>query len=214
MIRTLRPELLDSLPPEHPDAQGSRRDLRLINRVMGNHRWFERTLPALLQPGERVLELGSGEGDLGLRLAARGAPVDGLDLCPRPATWTTDRAWHAADVRTFSSFDDYPAIIGNLIFHQFSDDELSILGAHLRRSARVIVACEPLRCRRSQLLLSLLGPVVRANRVTRHDARVSVAAGFRPGELALRLGLTDGAWRISCSATTLGAVRMVAVRNS
>jgi len=41
-----------------------------------------------------------------------------------------------------------------------------------------------------------------------------VAAGFRPGELALRLGLTDGAWRISCSATTLGAVRMVAVRNS
>ena len=55
MTRTLTPELLDSLPSQHPDALRSRRDLRWINFAMGNHRWFARTLPPLLRPGDRVL---------------------------------------------------------------------------------------------------------------------------------------------------------------
>ncbi len=50
MQRTPQPELLDSLPPQHPDALHNRRDLRLTNRVMGNHRWLIRTLPPLLRP--------------------------------------------------------------------------------------------------------------------------------------------------------------------
>jgi hypothetical protein len=62
MLRTLQPELLDSLPSDHPDARHSRRDLRVINRLMGNHRWFARTLPPLVRAGEHALELGAGNG--------------------------------------------------------------------------------------------------------------------------------------------------------
>ena len=143
--RTLEPELLDSLPPDHPDAIHSRRDLRLVNQLMRNHRWLTRTLPPLLRPGELALELGAGTGELGLRLAARDVPVDGIDFWPRPAAWPPARAWHSADLCSFSGYDAYPVIVGNLIFHQFSDDQLAALGAVLRRSARVIIACEPAR---------------------------------------------------------------------
>jgi hypothetical protein len=55
MNRALEPELLDSLPHDHPDAAHNRRDLRLINGFMRNRAWFERTLPGVLRAGERVL---------------------------------------------------------------------------------------------------------------------------------------------------------------
>ena len=212
--RTLEPELLDSLPPDHPDAIHSRRDLRLINRLMRNHRWLSRTLPPLLLPGEIALELGAGTGELGLRLAARGVPVDGLDFWPRPAGWPAARSWHSADLCRFAGYDAYPVILGNLIFHQFSDDQLAALGAVLRRSARVIIACEPARQKFFQACFAVLGPVFGANAVTRHDARISIGAGFLQDELPRALGLDSQVWEWHCTSTQLGAYRMVAIRRT
>jgi hypothetical protein len=212
MLRACLPEMLDSLPPDHPDALHGRRDLRLINRIMRNQAWFEATLPPLLRAGERVLELGAGMGELAGKLAARGVPVDGLDLWPRPTDWPSDREWHTADLREFGGLDRYPAVIGNLIFHQFTDAELAAVGERLRSKARVILACEPERRRMSQIATAAFAPLLGINHVTLHDARVSVTAGFRGDELPRLLGLADGAWAYSCRATALGANRMVAVR--
>lgn len=212
MRRTLQPELLDSLPPDHPDALHNRRDLRLTNRIIGNHRWFARTLPPLLEPGETVLEIGAGTGELGLRLARAGVPVDGLDLWPRPLDWPSARAWHAADLRTFEGYGDYPVIIGNLIYHQFSDTELTALGLRIRRGARAILACEPARRRVSQLLYRVFAPVFGANHVSLHDAHVSIAAGFCGDELPRLLGLSRDQWDLRCSTTPLGVYRMIALR--
>jgi SAM-dependent methyltransferase len=212
MLRACLPEMLDSLPPDHPDALHGRRDLRIINRIMRNHAWFGAALPPLLRGGECVLELGAGTGELAARLAARGVAVDGLDLWPRPGGWPPDRTWYKADLLAFDGFERYPAVIGNLIFHQFTDAELAGVGAKLRRKARVIVACEPERRRMSQIVTSALAPLLGIGHVTLHDARVSVAAGFRGDELPRLLGLDGGAWRYSCNTTTLGANRMVAVR--
>ena len=212
MTRTLQPELLDSLHPEHPDAVHNRRDLRFINRFMRNHRWLARTLPPLLRPGEFALEIGAGTGELGLRFAARHVPVDGLDLWPRPEAWPAGRAWHSADLRTFSGYGDYAAVIGNLIFHQFSDEELAALGTRLRRDARIILACEPTRRRLSQVYFRFLGPLVGANHVSMHDAHVSIAAGFIGNELPRALGLDPAKWVCRCTTTTLGAYRMIAIR--
>ena len=212
MTRTLQPELLDSLPPEHPDAVHNRRDLHFINRFMRNHRWLARTLPPLLRPGETALEIGAGTGELGLRFAARRVPVDGLDLWPRPEAWPAARTWHSADLRTFSGYSDYAAVIGNLIFHQFSDDELAALGTRLRRDARIILACEPTRRRRSQVCYRIIGPLLGANHVSRHDAHVSIAAGFLGAELPRALGLDPAEWTCRCTTTTLGAYRMIAIR--
>ena len=214
MQRTLQPELLDSLPHDHPDALHNRRDLRLTNRIVGNHRWLARTLPPLLHPGERALELGAGTGELGIRLAQRGATVDGLDLWPRPVSWPADAAWHVADLKDFDGYARYAAVIGNLIFHQFSADELAMLGAKLRDGPRVVLACEPARRRVSQFLFRTLGPLLGANYVSLHDGHVSIAAGFRDDELPAALGLTAPDWDVRCSTTALGVYRMLAIRRT
>jgi hypothetical protein len=213
MQRNLEPELLDSLPPDHPDALHNRRDLRLTNNIVGNHRWIARTLPLVGGgPRIRLLEIGAGTGELGLRLAARGCTVDGLDLWPRPRTWPTESRWHQADLRTFDGYGAYTVVFGNLIFHQFSAAELAALGEKLRHNCRVIVACEPARRRFSQFLFRTVGPLFGANYVSLHDARVSIAAGFRDDELPQALGLAAPTWEVRCSSTLLGAYRMVAIR--
>lgn len=213
MQRILEPEILDSLPPDHPDALHNRRDLRLTNIAMRNYAWFARVLPGLLRPGEVALELGAGTGELGEHLARRGVAVDGLDLWPRPARWPADRRWHQADLRTFPDWAQYAVIFGNLILHQFSEAELGALGAKLG-GARVVLASEPLRRRSSQWLFRTVGPLLGANHVSLHDAHVSIAAGFRQAELPDALGFTGAGWHVRCTATLIGAYRMVARRDA
>jgi hypothetical protein len=212
MKRICEPELLDSLPFDHPDAVHNRRDLRLVNAFMRNQGWFRRVLPSLIRPGEPVLEVGAGTGEMGLSLAKAGVAVDGLDLWPRPGSWPVDRQWHRADLMRFGGYGAYPVVIGNLIFHQFKDAELAELGAVLRRTCRVVVACEPLRSRLSQVLMAAFGPVLGANYVTLHDARVSIAAGFLGDELSAAMGFDDGHWECSCTKAAPGALHMIAVR--
>lgn len=214
MQRTLQPELLDSLPPDHPAARHNRRDLRIINQLMRNHRWLEDTLASLLRPDDRVLEIGAGTGELGRRLSRRGIAVDGLDLWPRPSDWPAGAAWHRADLRRFSGYGDYTVVIGNLIFHQFSAEELAGLGCELRRSVRLIAASEPERRRLSQVLYRVAAPLLGANYVSRHDGHVSIAAGFRDDELPRALGLAATEWEFRRTSTVLGAHRLVAVRRS
>jgi hypothetical protein len=212
MPRTLQPELLDSLPPDHPDARHSRRDLRVINRLMGNHRWFARTLPPLLRPGEQALELGAGTGELSSCLLAAGVCVDGLDRVPPPPTWPAARSWHTSDLRAFAGYDRYAAILANLILHHLTAAELAALGTTLTLHTRLILASEPARRTRFQRLFALASPLLGANHVTRHDAHVSIAAGFRDDELPLALGLAPSTWQWRCTTTGLGAYRMVATR--
>jgi hypothetical protein len=212
MQRILEPELLDSLAPQDPDAVRSRRDLRLTNQILGNHRWLTRTLRPLLREGEIALELGAGTGELGHRLAAHGVAADGIDRSPRPENWPRDRAWHMADLRHFTVYDRYPVVFGNLIFHHFDERELGALGEILRRHARALVACEPARRRSSQKLFATIAPLFRANRVTLHDAHLSIAAGFVGDELPRALGLAPSAWDCRCTTTWLGSYQMVALR--
>ena len=49
------------------------------------------------------------------------------------------------------------------------------------------------------------------NRVTKHDAKVSVKAGFRDVELQNALGLDDS-WQVTVHQTFRGAYRFVAWR--
>jgi hypothetical protein len=73
VIRTLHPELLDTLPANHPAAIGSRRDLRRINTLMSHAGIITRALKAIFlnQPPASMVEIGAGEGRLLLRVARR-----------------------------------------------------------------------------------------------------------------------------------------------
>jgi hypothetical protein len=213
MPRLLEPEILDSLRPGDPAAHGNRRDLRVINGLMGNPAWFVRSLARRVRPGDRLLEVGAGTGELGLALQALGLAVDGLDLWPRPPAWPATRAWHQADLRRFDGYADYDIILANLILHQFSDSELGSLGRRLTGRVRMVLACEPARRRPFAWLMRVLAPLIRANYVTRHDSRVSIAGGFRGNELAGTLGLGGGGWTVRSRETFRGAYRLSALRH-
>lgn len=215
LLRRVQPEILDSLPPDHPAAQHNRRDLRFFNAVMGNFRWFARVLRQRLRPGNRLLELGAGEGDLGCKLHAELGDAlpeyTGLDLWPRPANWPVAWGWQCADLAHFPGYSQFTVILGNLILHQFEDEVLKTLGRCWREHARLLIFCEPARrpLHLRQLPLARLAGI---NYVSRHDARVSIEGGFIRDDLPRLLGVNQPPWRVEVQQTFLGAYRLVAVR--
>lgn len=210
--RIVEPELLHALPSDHPDARHSRRDLRLINLLMGNHRWIARTVRTLVRPAERILELGAGGGDLVCRLWREGHPTDGLDLCPAPAELPAPARWWRHDLRQFTGYHHYDVIYSNLLLHQFTAEELSELGGRLRLRPRLLIACEPARRRDAQWVFRRCCPLLGANHVTRHDGSISIAAGFLADELPQQLNLNPDQWAWRCAITPRGAYHMVAWR--
>ncbi len=215
LARTVQPELLDGLPPGHPDAEHNRRDLRFFNALMGNFRWLARELAENLRPGDRVLELGAGDGGLGRRLqnilADSPCHYTGIDLWPRPAAWPAGWDWRREDLADFPDYGGYNVILGNLILHQFEDSVLRNLGAQWRESARLLLFCEPAR-RKLHLRQLPLANLAGINHVSRHDARVSIEGGFIRDELPRILGVDAPPWRVTVHQTFLGAYRLVAVR--
>lgn len=210
--RLVQPEILDGLSPDSSAACASRHDLRILNGLLGSQRWFERVLRHTCRTGEKALEIGAGTGELCRALGAFVPNMAGLDLAPRPVTWPKSAPWFETDVLNFTHWAEYPIVIGNLFFHHFDRAGLAVLGARLNRYARVIVASEPLRVRRTSALFALICPLIRAHAVTRHDGRVSIAAGFRWDELPLLLELDPAIWRWRVEETWLGSSRLVAER--
>lgn len=202
MPRRVDPELLDALPPDDPRAVRSRSDLRRVNRLMGTQAVIGDALDALLRgsASARVVELGAGDGSLMLRLARQRAKrwpkvkLGLLDMQPVVRAETLmgfrDIGWDA-DIIGADVFDwfaqsepgDAPIIVANLFVHHFAGERLQALLNGIARRARAFVCCEP---RRSQAALAgsrLLG-LIGANDVTRHDAVVSVRAGFNGDDLS------------------------------
>jgi hypothetical protein len=183
---------------------------------MGNHRWIERAVHRHARRGDRFIELGAGEGDLGFRLRARlwpklPVPYSGIDLWQRPAAWPETWGWFQSDLTRFSGYDHYNVILGSLILHQFNDDALTELGRLWREHARLLIFCETAR-HRLHLCQLPLAQLAGINHISRHDARVSIEGGFHGNELATLLGVNEPPWRVTVQHTFLGAYRFIAVR--
>ncbi|HEX9782528.1 MAG TPA: hypothetical protein VGA56_07315 [Opitutaceae bacterium] len=219
MNRVVQPEKLDQLPGDHSDAMRSRRDLMMINRIMGNWRWLEQQLAARAREGDSILELGAGDGAFGCWLLRRmrdsGMKVrlHGLDLARRPEFWPERWPWTQADLLTYGGYDDCDVLIANLTLHHFHAAELAQLGRRLSNRVRLLLASEPARGRFHVLQARGLG-FFGVNHVTRHDAPVSVVAGFKGDELHSWLGLEESKWIVSVETTFGGAYRLVAERRT
>jgi hypothetical protein len=217
MKRNPQPEILDHLPPDHPDAVASRRDLRLINALMGNHRWLRAHLTRHLRPGIKIVELGAGDGSFA-RSLVRHLPGDfsirftAVDLAPRPPDWPDDPRfeWRQEDIFHSDVLSAAEGVIVCLMLHHFDDAALRALGARLT-NARFLLAREP--ARRRLAMRFLLYPF-RLNRVTKHDMKISIEAGFLGTELTGALGLRSPEWRVSARETALNAHQVEAVRGS
>jgi hypothetical protein len=216
MKRVVRPEILDSLPPDHPDAVANRHDLRRLNHLLGNGRWIARQLSSWLRPGDAVVEAGAGAGDLGRELwrrlpAIRACRYTGLDIaCDRPTDWPEGWDWQRADVRDHAFAPPPRAVVVNFLLHQFTREDLARLGERLAQ-VPVWVICEPRRSRVPLVGLALLRPLG-LHRVSWLDGRTSVRAGFRGRELAAWLGATGPKRSATLSETLLGMHRLVSHR--
>jgi hypothetical protein len=210
--RVVEPEILDTLPPEDPAAVASRRDLRLINGLMGNHRWLERRVRTLRRPGWRMLELGAGDGTFGRRLVRKGVIQPGellaVDLAPRPADWPSDAGWLQQNVLAGET-PPAEVVIANLFLHHFEPGALRDLAMRLPAECEVMLCCEPAR-RALHLWQARLLSVLPIGRVTKHDMPISIRAGFVGRELPELLGIAH--WKIEVSTGFFGAYRLEAHR--
>ena len=207
MTRRIEPEWLDHLPAQDPRAQRSRRDLVRINALMGNARIVARELDAALPRGVRsIAEIGAGNGAFMLALAgARTAgPIDAVlvdrqDVAsPGTLARLARRGWSARSIQA-DVFDwlegtqaPFDAIVANLFLHHFEPERLAAMLALVSRRTRVFIACEPRRSGVAMLGARLLG-AVGCNDVSRHDAVVSVRAGFTEREISAHWPRA-GAW--------------------
>ena len=211
MQRQVEPEILDRIDPSDPRARRSRSDLRRVNGLMGHRQLMARALSGSID-GARVVELGSGDGTLLLgvarRLAAPRAPVRAL-LIDRAQLLSAEshaafveNGWHvdavAADVHEWlrtAPRQMADVMIANLFLHHFPDAQLRELLHEASRRTRRFLALEPRRSPVATLGAAALR-FVGCNDVTRHDARVSVRAGFRGRELSALWPASEG-WRIA-----------------
>lgn len=212
--RVVEPELLETLPDDHPDAIRGREDLLLVNGIMGNHRWIERTLQRYYQPGWRITEIGAGDGALSCRLWQKGLceskDLHAFDLAARPVSWPADARWTQGDLFE-QPLPDTEVLIANLFLHHFKDPQLTVLGSRLSNKTRLILAAEPARYRMHTILGRLFCSIAELHPITRYDMQVSIRGGFRSRELVTALGLGPE-WECQTHDTLLGGNRFLAYR--
>ena len=209
MSRIVQPEILDTLSPADPRAIRSRRDLRRVNSWMRNHSIMASALKEKFSDApKQITELGAGDGNFLLGLAKKlsscwpNTKVTLLDLQKNVSDETlaafSKLGWRAEAV--IADVFDWPQsseeiVIANLFLHHFENERLAELLRIISKRAKLFVAIEP---RRSPLPLffSRLLWAIGCNDVTRHDATVSVWAGFSDEELS-SLWPDKNNWRLT-----------------
>jgi hypothetical protein len=212
LTRQPDPEWLDELPAQDRRAIRSRKDLQRINGLM-------RHVPLMAEVWRRnkpdrwietIVELGAGDGTFLLKfaraIARESRPfkvllVDRVAL-PEPETLDGFRAlgWEPTVV-TSDAFEwlaqaqvTEAAFVCNLFLHHFPQERLKLLLEHSALRASFFLALEPRRSFAALAACRFLG-LIGCNDVTRHDAVVSVRAGFCDSELSA-LWPQDGRWEL------------------
>ena len=173
MIRSIKPELLDTLPPDDPGAVRSRKDLLRVARRLRSD-WQGTSVVLLDRRNIVSLETRQAFAALGWHTAALEAEALGWLRQPFVPVWDT--------------------ITVNLFLHHFTEGQLAVLLRGAARLTRTFIAVEPRRSEGS-LFFSRLLWLIGCNRVTRHDAPVSVCAGFTGQELS-QLWPTGQGWSL------------------
>ena len=213
MERIVAPEILDELPADHPSAIASRRDLRRLNQLMLSSETIAGALRSLFshERPRRIVEIGAGDGTMMLRVAQILSPewknidlrlLDQRDLLSNETKRDYEQAgWRAQSICTdvaqwleATCDSDADVVISNLFLHHFTGEQLAPMLRKTAPRTRAFLALEPARTRRFLIVTRMLW-LIGCNRVTRHDAQVSVRAGFRGGELS-RLWPATGEWEL------------------
>ena len=185
--RVLHTELLETAGVAL--AEKNLHDMARINQWFGPHRALLRVIKDLVSPQEEfsLLDVGAGSGDMGNCVLKRFPHARVVSLDRRSIHLHNARSPRvAADAFQLPFLPKaFDFVLCSSLLHHFPDSEVIKLVAELRRVARRALIVLDLE--RHPLAYSFLPMTKRLfgwSPLTVHDGPVSVAAAFRPAELA------------------------------
>ena len=199
--RVLKPELLDTLPPEQ--ARASLNDLVRLNAHWGGLSTLRKLLHEQAlgdQESFSFLDVGAASGDMGaeVRRLYPQSRVTSLDYLPTHLHAGADEHTNAVAGDAFAlpvkdaSFD---FVFCSLFLHHFTNDQIVELLHGFRRAARrAVLVIDLERHPASYYFMAWTRPLFGWDPVTVHDGAISVEAGFKTAELvglAERAGLRE-----------------------
>lgn len=228
------PELLDALdtvPP--PLLAHNLRDIRRVNRFLGGTRVVRSHLPALLRGVPHgtvvsILDVATGSGDIpralvrwgrrhgyDFRIAATDVAADVLAVARRETAGEPRITVEAADARALPYRDAaFDVVICSLALHHLARaDAVRALAEMDRVARRGVIVNDLTRSWGGYVGAWLLGVLTTTNRLTRHDAPLSVLRAWTPDELramAAEAGLSD----VTITAHLWNRVALVGSRQS
>jgi ubiquinone/menaquinone biosynthesis C-methylase UbiE len=201
--RAFGAELMDEPDQDRGDLAVALHDLRGVNRWLGGWRVLRHCMASLLRrlpPGSyRVLDIGTGSGDLPLRLArwarkrgvrlqilATDAHLGTLEFARGHTAGEPDVEVGWADALALPFADQaFDFVTCSTTLHHFEGEETLWVLREMDRVARYGVVVNDLsRSLPAWLGARLLAATVwRRSRLTRHDGPLSVRKAFTPAEL-------------------------------
>jgi hypothetical protein len=216
--RITKPELMDDAP--EAEVLPCLRDLACINRRFGGHGVLLRMLGSVVRPADQftLLDVGAATGDTGAAIAGSfpGARVISLDRDYLHVSNGRGNRVCGDGFRLPVRSRAVDFVFCSLFLHHFEDERIVEFFREAARVARRAVLISDLERRLAPyLFLPATRWLFRWCDLTIHDGRISVAAGFRSGELlhlANQAGLGGArekihrpAFRISLVAPVNGA---------
>lgn len=189
-----------------PTLAHNLRDIRRVNRFAGGTAVVLRHLPELLMdvprgdlPTVTLLDLATGSGDIpralvrwgrrrgyDLRVLATDVSEDVLTVARRETSHEPSITIEACDARALPYRDGaFDIAICSLALHHFPRDEaVRVLAEMGRVCRRGVILNDLVRTWPGYVGAWLLGNATTTNRLTRHDAPLSILRAFTPEELA------------------------------
>jgi len=211
--RTDAAELLDGPLDDQAALAGNLRDLGRVNRRLGGVDLTAAAIEALAAHRDdlTLLDVGTGAADIPMALMARartrGRRLHAVGIDSRPEVLaaarhlnpsiatTNDLELHVGDGRALRYGDrSFDIAHASLVLHHLDPTDAVTLLGEMRRVARLGVVINDLERSRLGLIGAwLIGHLLTGNRLTRHDAPLSVRRAYRATEMAAMLrsaGLT------------------------
>lgn len=199
--RVLKPELLDTLPPD--EARASLNDLVRLNARWGGLSTLRKLMQQEAPEANEefsFLDVGAASGDMGAevrRLYPR-SHVTSLDYLPTHLRAGADAFSNAVAGDAFAlpvKDESFDFVFCSLFLHHFTNGQIVELLSGFRRAARrAVLVIDLERHPVSYYFMAWTRPLFGWDPVTVHDGAISVEAGFKTGELidlAERAGLHD-----------------------
>jgi ubiquinone/menaquinone biosynthesis C-methylase UbiE len=194
-------ELIDTGDYTAEEYEGFLREIRRVNRFLGDARALKKTLLREIEkenlPEFSVLDVGAGSGELLREIAsfARGksrTKLVGLELNARSAAAILEASQNFTEIASVRGdalklpFADaaFDYAICSLFTHHFSDENVVRILREMRRVARrKIFVIDLHRHALAYFLYTTAGRLVLYNRLVRRDGALSIRRSFRPPEL-------------------------------